>query len=121
MLNNLGIHTPGWPEGEDAPMFWPYLSSAWPAHVLPTGEEHLGRFLTISEGNQLYIERLTYLAWLWANGYVYDTPEHPYHVVDRRYIVDPTWFGGATVGEVYSRFELAKLGSPLLEVPWIAS
>ena len=119
LLTACAISAPGWAEGEDAPMYWPYLPAVWPATVLPACEQHLEAFITFNDSTKACVQRLIYLAWLWANGYVYDVDSFPFILIDQRYPVDPTWFGNAPIEQVYQRYELRKLETLLVEVPWL--
>lgn len=121
LLTACAISAPGWPEGEDAPMYWPYLPAVWADSVLPACEQHLQAFISLDKSNQASVQQLVYLAWLWANGYVYDAESYPFLVVDQRYPVDPVWFDNAPLEQVYQRYELKKLEPLLLEVPWLTA
>ena len=85
-------------------------------HVLPACLKHLQAFPVIHQHNRQYVERLVYLAWLWANGYVLKTCLPPYYVVDARYIIDSEWFDNVPIQEVYLHYQLQALAPLLAEM-----
>lgn len=114
-LANVPTGAPEWWEVEEAPMYLTFELWHFPAPVLSVCVHHLQRLVEASPRSGPLMERLVYLAWLWANAFVHKTYLPPYYVVDARYIVDTTWFNGLPIQEVYLRYELNQLESLLVD------
>lgn len=98
------------------PFYLFFTPDFFPVNVLPACLKHLQAFPAIQQHNRQYVERLIYLAWLWANGYVLKTYLPPYYVVDARYIIDSEWFDDVPIQEVYVHYQLQVLAPLLAEM-----
>ena len=115
-LVDVPTSTPDWWQHLDTPFYFFFTPDLFPAHVLPACLRHLQAFPAIHRHNRQYVERLIYLAWLWANGYVLKTCLPPYYVVDARYIIDSEWFDNVPIQEVYLHYQLQALAPLLAEM-----
>ena len=108
--------TADWWQHLDTPYYLFFTPENFAPHVLPTCLQHLQAFPAIHRHNRQYVERLIYLAWLWANGFVQKTYLPPYYVVDARYIIDNEWFDNVPIQEVYLSYQLQALEPLLSEI-----
>lgn len=115
-LVDVPTSTPDWWGHLETPFYLFFTPDFLPPYVLPACLKHLQAFPAIHRHNRQYVERLIYLAWLWANGYVHKTCLPPYYVVDARYIIDSEWFDNVPIQEVYLNYQLQSLAPLLAEM-----
>ena len=100
-----------------SPAFYiPFTLATLAPSVLAACTAHLTAFFAAEVTNNLSVERLIYLAWLWANGFVTYNLALGQHQVDSRYDFAANWFDSATIDALYQDYELDKL-LPLLRLP----
>ena len=115
-LVDVPTTTPDWWDQLDAPFYLFFTPDFFPPHVLRACLKYLQAFPPIHQQNRPYVERLIYLAWLWANGYVRKTYLPPYYVVDARYVIDSEWYDNVPIQEVYLNYQLQALAPLLAEM-----
>jgi hypothetical protein len=116
LLTASGIQQIGAAEEEDLPLAPEFSLAALPAAARAACEAHLTTIFEVNADSQPYVERLIYLAWLWANDLVFYDPEDGLHWVDGRYEFDNGLFDHAIIDNIYGEYALHKLRD-LLRLP----
>ena len=100
-------------ETVDIPLYKPFDIDQLAPAVRQACEDHLNTIFEVDADSRVYVDQLTYLAWLWANGFVFYDERDGMHWVDGRYEFDNGWFDNNIIDNIYSEYELDKL-VPLL-------
>lgn len=117
LLASSGI-APALPTPDEAglPPYRVFDLAALPAATRQACEAHLDTIFEVNDDSRVYVDQLIYLAWLWANGYVYFDPEDSMHWLDTRYDFDNSWFDHHILDYLHMHYELDRL-IPLLREP----
>ena len=103
-------------EGVDIPFYKPFDIASVAPELRQACEKHLNTIFEVDADSRVYVNQLVYLAWLWANGFVFYDERDGMHWVDGRYDFDNGWFDNHIIDNIYSEYELGKL-VPLLREP----
>ena len=116
VLTSSGIRSLKPVEGVDIP-FYKFFDIALLAPVVRQScEEHLNTIFEVDTDSRVYVDQLIFLAWLWANDFVFYDERDGMCWVDGRYDFDNSWFDNKIIDNIYSEYELDKL-VPLLREP----
>ena len=113
VLTSSGICSLQPVEGVDIPFYLPFDITGIAAPVRQGCEEHLNTIFEVNADSREYVDQLIYLAWLWANDFVFFDERDGMNWVDGRYEFDNGWFDNNIIDNIYSEYELDKL-VPLL-------
>ena len=116
VLTSSGIRSLKPVEGVDIPFYKPFDIGLLAPAVRQACEEQLNTIFEVDADSRVYVDQLIYLAWLWANGFVFYDERDGMHWVDGRYKFDNGWFDNNIIDNIHSEYELDKL-VPLLREP----
>ncbi|WP_156126506.1 hypothetical protein [Hymenobacter sp. DG25B] len=100
----------------DIPFYKPFDIAQLAPAVRQACEQQLNTVYEVDADSRVYVDQLIYLAWLWANDFVFYDERDGMHWVDGRYEFDNGWFDNNIIDNIYSEYELDKL-VPLLREP----
>ena len=103
-------------EGVDIPFYKPFDIADVAPKLRKACEDHLSTIFEVDADSRVYVDQLIYLAWLWANDFVFYDERDGMHRVDGRYDFDNGWFDNHVLDYIYSEYELDKI-VPLLREP----
>jgi hypothetical protein len=116
VLTSSGIRSLKPIEGVDIPFYKPFDITLVAPQVRQACEDHLNTIFEVDADSREIVDQLIYLAWLWANDFVFYDERNGMHWVDGRYEFDNGWFDNHIIDNIYSDYELDKL-VPLLRQP----
>lgn len=116
VLTSSGIRSLKPVEGVDIPFYKPFDIALLAPTVRQACEEQLDTIFEVDADSRVYVDQLIYLAWLWANDFVFYDQCDGMHWVDSRYEFDNSGFDNTIIDNIYRDYELDKL-MPLLREP----
>ena len=96
-------------EGVDIPFYQPFDIDSVAPEVRKACEDHLNTIFEVDADSRVYVDQLIYLAWLWANDFVFYDERDGMHWVDGRYEFDNGWFDNQIIDTIHRNYELGKL------------
>lgn len=115
VLTSNGIRSLKPVKGVDIPFYKPFDIGQLAPAVRQACEEQLNTIFEVNADSRVYVDQLIYLAWLWANDFVFYDERDGMHWVDGRYEFDNGWFDNNIIDNIYLDYELDKLVSLLQE------